>query len=382
MPSIRPERVDFEEIARLARSGGAAGLPDATLRAQADLFAAHGGGRNGEDRSVRDAFIALALSLIPRVTAATLRTVAARLAPLSFTPPEVLGAIHAAGGAPAAQIIAAAPSLPVALRRAALAEDDPRLAAAFAVRADLTEAEQTALVMRQETAIRRALATQPGALARPVIAALIDAARMDDRLAGLLMMREDVDPASILPLYRFAAPERRAAIRAALDRRAAERGLSLPDIRAGADDVEALMAASLEGMESFAAQLAITYGRGGGMLASMRQDDSREIMALALRALDLAPEDAIRMLLRTGDAVARDSAALGRLVDILRHCERATATAILAANWPRAASAPAAQHQPVMAEGGTPSRLPATAVKPARPRRPRPGVIEQLRGNS
>jgi hypothetical protein len=367
----------FAELADLARSG-AAGLQDVMLRAQCDLFV-----QQGAEGAARLAFVALVQTLAPRVSHAALLDAARRLSPLPGAPAEVLEALFAEGGSVATTVIELAPVLPASLRAGAAAAEDPRLAAMFAGRHDLRDGEQEQLAMRGETAVNRALGARPGALGRAAAAALLDAARGDDQLAGVLLDRKEIDAAAKLPLYRFASPQQRRLIRAALDRRVAERSLPSPGRAATAAEQAQMMQAALDGVEALTSRAVAAAGHGPAFVMTILQDDSREILTLLLLALDVPAEDAVRMLLRTGDAVARDSRALGALVEILRHGERLTAHAVLAANWPLAAPAapPArkAAHQPAMAEGGTPSRAPATTAAGQR-RHPSTTVIERLRG--
>jgi uncharacterized protein (DUF2336 family) len=377
MARRQPASRNFDELARLAGTG-ASGLPDATLRASCDLFMLHG----AEGRA-RDDFIELTRTLAPRVSHATLLSAAERLAPWPSTPTEVIEALCAEGGSVAALVLAQAPSLPAELRNRALHAEDPRIAAAFAGRTDLSDDEQAQLVMRGETAVRRILAGGETRLGRSAAAALLDAGRVDDRIAALLLGRSDIDPAATLPLYRFAAPAQRRAIRAALDKRVADRALAAHERPLGSADAAALIDTAIEGVDSLTRAVAELSGRGAPFIAAAVQDDSREILTLALLALGVAPEDGVRMLLRTGAEVARDSRALGELVDILRYGERVTANAILAASWPREGSArpsrTVSQHQPAMAEGGTPSRLPDTT---GQRRRPSATVLDELRGQT
>ncbi len=363
---------DFELLARLAQSGDGAGLTDAALLARCALYLAR-----PEDASARAEFAALAPNLIARASTAALRRAAGSLSGARAVPEAVVEALFAASGAVAAEVAAHFPGLPRRLRAEAAAAEDPRLATAFATRADLSDAEMTALLMRGETAVRRALAGAPQPLPRPVAAALIDAARVDDDLAARLLDRSDLDVAAILPLYRFAAPEKRAAIRAALERRMSERGLSLPDRRATPAEIDALLELAPEGMDGLVAAVARLGQRGEAFARAALQDDSREILALGLLALDIPSEQAVRMLLRTGDAVARDWRALAAPVDILRGGAREAAVAILAANWPRAEALSAPRHEPAMVDGGTPARPAAQGVSQpaasaARTRRVRP----------
>ena len=126
------------------------------------------------------------------------------------------------------------------------------------------------------------------------------------------------------------------------------------------------MEASILGTSALAAEIAAVSGRNEDFVAAARADASRDVLALGLAGLGLAPEDSIRMLLRTGDAVARDSVALGALVELLRETNSSQADVILAAIWPardgeRAGVRAGGQHVPAMAPGGTPSRASAAS---------------------
>jgi hypothetical protein len=370
--SPRPARFSaFDDLALTAQSGGP-GLARATLKVQTELFVQHAGQGDAE-------FLPLALTLLPMVDEATVREIALKLCPVPETPAALIEALFARGGGVAETVVADVRNLPARLRQAALGHGDPRVPSRLAARSDLSDAEQLHLIGRAEPALAIVLAQNHSVeLSRPVVAALIGAARHDAALAEAMLARTDIDPVVITPLYQAASTGQRARIRTAIERRIAERGLSLPHREASEAEQARLMEASLDGMPALIADLALVSERDGDFVSAAAGDPTREIVALALVGLGLRPEDTTRMLLRTGDALARDSQALHALVDIVRSTSRASAETIIAASWPRRSARAGTQHVPAMAPGGNTSRgVPGATRKPGSR-----DIIDQVRARS
>lgn len=341
----------------------------ATLKVQTELFAQHAGAAHPD-------FLPLALTLLPLVDEATAREVAKKLCPLPQTPVGLIEAFFARGGGVAETVVAEAPNLPEHLRQTALEHVDPRIPARLAARADLTDAEQLHIVGRAEAALSLALA-QNGSIriGRAVAAGLISAARQDHVLAQAVLSRDDIDSVAWAPLYAAADQAQRAMIRGEIERRIIARAISLPHREATEAEQARLMEASLDGMPALIADLALVSERESNFVSAAALDASREIVALALVGLGLMPEDTTRILLRTGDAVARDSRALHALVNVIRSTSAATAEMIIGASWPRHDHRAQARHVPVMAPGGTSSRAAPGATRKSDSRQ----IIDQAR---
>jgi hypothetical protein len=332
---------DFAALASMARSGGA-GLAAATFRAQADLLALR-------EPTAAEAAAALSLlmDLLPGVDEETARLAASRLAPLGRLPQPLAAAFLERGGAPAEMVAALTPRLDDDLRLKAALSEDPRLAAALAGRADLNDADQRALAARGETAAVHALARNTHILLLPDLAdAFLVKARLDERLALLMLARADIDPVKLIPLYPLADARRRLLLREALADRMQARGMPRTARVVPEPVREALLAASLDGMAALIAETGLQAGRTSAFVALAARDASRDIMALALVDLGVTPEDAIRMLLRTGDPVALESRRLGQVVELLRETSAAAAAVLLGVLSPRAAEADQGEAQP------------------------------------
>ncbi len=359
--SISPDQVSaFDDLAMLARTG-APGLARASLLVQTELFIQQGG--HGPDESA--SFVPLALSFLPLVDEATARAMARKLAPHAHTPVALTEALYARGGAVAETLLELAPSLPRGVRQSALDHPDPRQATRLAARVDLDDAEQLHLLGRDEASVALALARNTAIrLARPVGAGLMSLARGDGEVAAALLERGDIDMVLLTPLYPHASARQRAMMRHEVGLRIAERGLTIPAHEASRADQDRLMETSLTGMAPLISATAEVSGRGPAFAEAAMADSSRDVLALGLLGAGIAPEDATRMLLRTGDHVAQSSTALHALVAMLRQTTRSAAETILGANWPRANLRGSAQHVPVMAPGGTSARGAGTASQP------------------
>jgi hypothetical protein len=335
-------------------------LAGATLRAVLDLLIAGQARGAPADSQARD--LALASELAALADEASAQAAAGRIVAAGLPLPEITEALLRRGGGAALTLMAHSPDVAEPWRQRALLADDPRLAAAMATRADLSESEQEALVQRGETAVLAALAGNSKVrLARAALQHLL-AAGPNREIGRALLTRTDLDAATLLPLYRLADAEQRAAMRAAIAERASLRGITLKHADATAEDTERLLEAALQGIEPLTACVAALCGQGAAFVDALRADADRDLLALALVALDVAPEIATRLILRVGDDLARDSRRVMATVAILRETPRTVAIAILAAQWPRApardASAPrtAPVHQPAMAPGGSAAR--------------------------
>lgn len=375
--AVRPI-ADLDALARLAQDGGP-GIMDATLLAEAQMLSdmpAHIGSL--------DASTAMILELLPRAADATAQAVASILSPLSQTPGAVLEALFARGGKAAMSVIRNSPWLPQEIRSAAIQSKEEHVLSVFAARPDLTTEEAGLLIASAAPSVLAVVAVnRKVALDDAQQAFLLKRARTDADLAQGFLRRPEIDCAILLPLYPHADAMQRQELREKLAIRIAERGVKLKEPAATEAERERLLEISMLGIASLIAEVATIANRGAGFVAAAAADPTRDVLSLALVALDIPSTESIRMLLRTGDDIAQDSRILAIAVDTLRNTPRDTANAILATCWPRGGAEAKveqrpAQHVPVMAPGGTPSRAPATVGQPQKLGRPSE-VIERLR---
>lgn len=371
----RSERslANLHSLAQLAREGGP-GLGPAALAAQIELIA-----QRPPHMGVPDDAVALMLALLAASAREDVLRAAEKLAPLSHVPEIVLDALWRRGGA--AALLRAAPWLPAALRRDAVERGEPELARLLALRADVTAEEVANLLAQVEPDVLCALAANPRVtFQREQMGQLLRLARDMPDLAQVLLRHSALDCALTLPLYRHADAVQRRELREALAQRMLERGVTLRERTATPAERERLLEVSLLGMAPLIAEAAVIADRSAAFVEAAAADPTRDVLSLALVALDIPPHESIRMLLRTGDDIARDSRMLAIAVDTLRETPRAVATAILATSWPRAQpAAKPAQHVPAMAPGGTPSRPPSGGAARRGPAVADP--IERIRGS-
>ena len=366
----------------MARTGDP-GLAAASLKIQTELFLRQASA--GEASA--DTFSALALLLLPLVDEATARHVALRICAHELAPEALVRALYERGGGTADIVLERTLRLPPDIFHTAIAHPDPRLAARLAARPDLSDEHQLHLLGRGETATSLALASNRGIrLSRSVLAGLVSAAACNRDMALALFARGDVDSMALTPLYQLGSDEDRTSMRENIASRLKDRGLARAGRESSAAERESLLEASILGMPHLLGAMMEMVGRDEAFATAASADASRELVGLALVAAGISPQDATRMLLRTGDEVAQDSAALHAVVHVMRTTTPQAAELILSAVWPRhqtPAQMPG-QHVPVMAPGGTPVRgtghIPKSAVTGRR--QPSQNVRDRLRGQT
>ncbi len=346
----------FDELAHMARTGDP-GLAAASLKIQTELFLRQASA--GEPNA--GTFSALALLLLPLVDEATARHVAVRICAHEHAPEALVRALYERGGGTADIVLERTLCLPPDIFHLAIAHPDPRLATRLAARPDLGDEHQLHLLGRGETATSLALARNHGIrLNRSVLAGLVSAARCNRDMASALFGRSDVDRMALMPLYQLGSDEDRALMREIIAKRLKDKGLARAGRESSQAERESLLDVSILGMPHLLAVLLEIVGRDEAFAAAASADASRELVGLALVAAGISPEDATRMLLRTGDEVARNSLALHAVVHVMRTTSPQAAELILSSAWPRQhvpAQMPGQhQHVPVMAPGGTPAR--------------------------
>jgi Uncharacterised protein conserved in bacteria (DUF2336) len=361
-----PFDADLRNLAVAAASGDFDAVQVA-FRVKVDMLVAIGQPSAGE----MAAFESLATALVPRVDELTAVWLAAKLANWPHTPESVRSLLFARDGRVAAAMLAGHAPLP----QGVLIEDIVRdghieIARNIAARADLADALCMDLLDRDDAGVDRALAANTAlALPRDCMDLLVERARQDPACAELLLARKELSETDVVPLYLMAGEVRRGAMRAALEQlnniSAMRQGPSL-------SDTEWLALDYMAGTDLDAALGMLTWHLGAGttLAAVLVRDQTRETTALALRALGLPVEKATRFLLRLKDAAATSVPRIFGHVDLMRTVSTGTAMRILVAVSGDAAlrlallgSRPAAEHVPVMAEGG--ARVRAGSEKPA-----------------
>lgn len=337
------------------------------LRVQTDLFRA----APVRDVATIKAFEALACGLIPTVDDATAEIVAQKLAPLADTPQSVLALLAAHGGGARAAVLATSPVLSTPVLDAA--GNGPELDAVIALRHDLGRAVVEDLSLRDEPDVDLALARNATApLAGAALERLVERARGRPDLAALLLARDDLPAVDLAPLYLQADAARRAAIRDGVAARAALRPQGRAGMRAAGAALTAF--AGRGEPERFEAALGEALGMPGVSFRAT-EPERRDLLALALRAADLAEEEAVFIFLRLDPSIARSVDAVFGLTAVFRGMDAATARDLVASilgGEPAARSAGPEQHRP--AHGPSSPRLrpaAAPALRPTLPERTR-----------
>ncbi len=371
----------------MARTGDP-GLAAASLKIQTEMFLRQASADEpSADEPSAETFSALALLLLPLVDEPTARHVALRICAHEHAPEALIRALYARGGGTADIVLERTLRLPPDIFHLAIAHPDPRLAARLAARPDLSDEHQLHLLGRGETATSLALASNQGInLGRSILAGLVASARCNRDMAQALFGRSDVDSVLLTPLYQLGSDENRALMREDIAKRLKDRGLARAGRESSPAERERMLEDAILGLPHLLIALMEIVGRDEAFITAASNDASRELLGLALVAAGISPEDATRMLLRTGDGVAQDSAALHAVVHVMRSTTPQAAELILSAVWPRHQMQQqiSGQHVPVMAPGGTPSRGTGNISKSAVTgrRQPSQNVRDRLRGQT
>lgn len=311
------------------------------------------------------------LRLIPRADPTTRLIVARKLAGHPMTPAPVLALIEEMGGEAALHLIECAP-LPRERLVAAASGNESR-ACALANRIDLDADLVAALGLRPEAAIALALASNAAApLDAQISAALARRAEREERLAAALLARPHgaIDPAS---LFLLASSERRAAILAGAQRsEMARAGV----VRHQPDRAEAIARLEQHALarqpDQFVNGLAHALGCGRDLAERIAMEPSGEPLAVALKALDVPQDSAVRILI-SGEYVRIGS--LVRLIDGLSPVAARHVVAALAG----VREERRAHHQSVFDASASPTPSRAASAIAARRQRAFAVALAQLR---
>jgi hypothetical protein len=139
-------------------------------------------------------------------------------------------------------------------------------------------------------------------------------------------------------------------------------------VRLGETDEADLLDASITGLPALVERVATRLGAvGPGFMTAAMADPTREHLVVGLAALEVGEERAIRLLLRTGDAVALSWPAIQHLVSVLRETDQRAAMQLLTLVHGEMAAEGRGQHQPAMQPGGVAAERAAASRKPQRP---------------
>lgn len=261
-------RQDLNRLSWLAGTGES-GVEPLVLRVQADLFAS---ARAHQPAAIRD-FETLALALIPRIDEDTAAYVHACLVTVPATPAGVLASLEARIGHASTQSLDGLP-----------------------------------------------------------LQAQVDRARHDPHLARRLLADADLPALEAARLYVHADREQRDAIRSGLAGAgmAGRRPMRLR--RPPQEAIAALLeAADRADAPAFGAHLAQCLALASVPDWRFEGDERRDLLALAVSAIGLCEEDAIRIFLTLVPEIARSVAAVFGLVDIFRRTPRSVSAMILEA---------------------------------------------------
>jgi hypothetical protein len=330
---------DLSGLAALARNPHL-DLRAVILRVQTDLFLA----APQRDPETVASFEALATGLIATVDDGTLAIVAEKLGGFAETPAAVRAALTDRG----VHLPEPAPAAPPA--RLPEPPRDER------TRDEWSEPSHV-------DALAEALSADP--IPHPRLAALLEWAKERPALAGALLRRPDLSFGERAALYRQAGPEERSALRQRANALAALRPTSLR--RASPDDRADLVALAEAGeADAFASTLSRILGwplSTAELIAPGLEDN----LALALRAVDLPEEEAVRILLTLTPSISHSVALVFGLTEILRTISRPGAALLLEAILD-AKPEERAGHRPLHEEGSpvrTGRPLPARTERPA-----------------
>jgi hypothetical protein len=323
----------------------------ALLRLQAEMFA----GARGRDRETVEAFEAMTLGFLPRVDPATLAAVARLVAPCPDTPDSVLVAL-AQGSSEAQGLLAReAPRLPPEVVDLLLGTESGR--PSLAARPDLDARTIGRLLVLNEDAVDLALAANPALdPTQSSFAVLIERARERPALAHALLTRRDLTLSDEAALYLHADAERRAEIRHRIAASALFHRSPAPRLRGR--DAERLIALAREGdvpafEDGLTAALRLPPATAWRLLESGRA----ELLALALAALGMDEEDAMRIFLTLHPALAHSVATVFALARVVRQVPRPIALALVeAVLGSMSDGTPTRGHLPGWDASGTPGR--------------------------
>jgi len=276
-------------------------------------------------------FERLALGLMDIVDAESVARIARPLCFHGETPPAIFTRLLEKGGACAELALEFSPEAPRGDLLAIARESAPALACALARRKDLDREAVEALAQRGEPEVLRALAANWSAhLDAGARRALTQAARDDVTLARILLDRDDraIEPEA---LFLAATRLERTGIILNACRKALACGL--PEFhRAETAFVRRLEGAAVRrDRDGMAALMADALECRRERARALVSDTSGEALALALAALGVDPDAAVRIFLCADPAISHDTDRVRSLVALLRSTPQRAAMQIVSA---------------------------------------------------
>jgi hypothetical protein len=326
------------------------------MRLHAELFVT----APARDRATIRSFEAIALGFLPRLDLATLLAVARLVVPCEDTPASILD--HLVQRSPETRqiVVRQAPRLPTSVISFLLGSARDRIA--LAARPDLDETTLGRLLVLGEEAVDTAVAANRRLNAdHPAFERLLVRGHDRPAIACALLARDDLSAADEAVLYLAADAERRARI---LSRIAASAQFQRPHLplRLTTWQVEQLLEVARCGDVP---ELEKLLSSGLGLPPSTQwrilEAGRHQLLALALRTLGVAEEDATRLFLTLHPALSHSVATVFGLVHTMRTVERATALALVEAILQVAAKIERPGRQPsVGGAGASPSQVALT----------------------
>lgn len=350
-----PARISAElaHLARLARDGGL-DLSEVSLRVKADLLMS----MPHPPAADLAAFGEMAEAMVPALDEKTALLLARKLAAWPHAPRVALSALAARGGEILVTLVAHGMPLDASDTEIFAGHDDPELAVALAARSELSAMAIQMLAGRGDDAVDAALiANHTVALPYAASELLIQRARSRPLQAAGLLARDDLTHTDLAPLFLLAGKDRREAI---LDSLGAWDAVSPLENRPRlSDDVlSALYDLAGSAPDIAFAALARQFGGGEPLALAMAGDETRELSALAMKALGATPEEATRFLIRLGDSTAQSIERIFALVALMRAVRAPIAYRLVMtiAGLDTGILTRKGRHQPAMDPSGTPAR--------------------------
>jgi uncharacterized protein (DUF2336 family) len=286
------------------------------LRVLTDMFIAKAHHSGEEIRQYSE----IASQMLRNMDADTCRIVAQKLAGFAQAPKSILNLIIAAGGTPAEIILSQSPCLARPFLAAEAAFGSASNAASIAARTDLDADLTEILAHRGETIVLQTLvenATAP--IATGTFSEVIWRARTDAHLARALIARAPLGH-DLSSLFLAASPPERAKIILSIRRRELGRPEPAPTRPASTHTLASLEQLALAGeRQRFVMCLAKALTIEPAQAAIVVDDAYGEPLALALAALRVPVENAVRLFLFIDPRIGQSVERVRSLVRIVRH---------------------------------------------------------------
>lgn len=340
------EILPVDTLERLSRQEGVDVRPT-LARVLTDLFVQKPHRTDAEVRRYED----LILPLLDVVPADARAAVARKLADEPGAPRAVVERLIADDVSVSRPLLARFPHVPRHMLIELAIEGGAGEACAVASRPDIeSDLVRTLAHHRDDVVLETLAANEAARFGETTLAALVDRAARAPGLAAALLRREDVDAGAIAPLYLLADPDRRAAIRAALEARPARiAAAARPFRRSEALDAALVTAATETGKGHLIAEAAAeALALNPAEAARLATDPSGDGFVLMLRAAGVDSDLVARALLVAQPAIAQSVARVFALVDIAETTSRAVAADLVAVLSGATARAAVARYEPMV----------------------------------